>query len=278
MVPQEDWAAAAEVVREGWQEGDLLVAAPEWADPLMRQHAGDLLSLEDVGRSDTAQYSRLWAMSARGHRPAEAPDAAATFEREVGRVRVLRWDLPGDGVIYDFTEHVRDAEVVMVQDGVDRPCSWVNEHRPHGGGLGRGPIMPGGRHRCDPRRGWLWVGTTIQDDLSLRPRWCVWQHPAGREPIRATFRDVPLGDRLVLYGDIYYEHERMEEHGPVMVSVKVEGREVGRLTHRDGDGWKRLVTYTDDLGERGDVSIEVFAPDPDLRSLCWAATTREGHE
>jgi hypothetical protein len=122
------------------------------------------------------------------------------------------------------------------------------------------------------------VGTTVQDALDLSPRYCIWQHPAGREPIRATFEDVPLGDRIVLYGDIYYEHERDLEHGPVDVAVFVDGEQVGRMVHRDGDGWKRIVVSTQLAGRphraRGEVRIEVSAEDPNLRSLCWAATTR----
>lgn len=278
VVPDEDWARAADVVRQGYEEGDLVVAAPHWADPVLRRELGDLLSLEDVGRSDMAQYRRLWALSIRGHLPEDAPPSAPDFEQAVGGVTVWRWEVPGDGVLYDFVEHVEDAEVVRLENGVEIPCRWADDRRPLGGGLGRGPITPGARHRCDPRRSWLWVGATLNDDLEMQPRYCIWQHPQGNQPIRATFPDVPLGDRLVLYADIYYEHQRMQEHGPVMVSIKVEGREIGRLTHNDGDGWKRLVAYTRELGERADVAIEVTAPEPHFRTLCWAATTREGAE
>lgn len=280
VVPDADWAAAGALVREGWREGDLVVVAPTWADPLMRREVGDLLSLEDAGRTDLAQYGRLWALSVRGHRPREAPPTAPELVEVVGAVTILRWDLEPGGVLYDFTEHVRDAQVTMVQGDSEVPCPWSSSGRPRGGGLGAGPVTPAERHQCDPRRGWLWVGTTIQDDLDLQPRYCIWQHPAGPQPIRALFRDVPLGDELVLDADIYYEHERMEEHGPVEIAVTVGGREIGRMVHRDGDGWKRMVARTTGIGpsprpERGDVAIEVSAPNPDLRSLCWAATTRE---
>lgn len=278
VVESDDWARAAERVRAEWREGDLVVVAPEWADPLLRHHLGDRITLEDAGRSDLAQYRRLWALSIRGHRPKEAPpDAAPSFSEQVGRVRVLRWELPGDGVLYDFAEHVREARVSMVQNGQELPCPWRRDGRPRGGGLGAGPVMPAERHACDPRRPWLWVGTTVQDDLDLRPRYCIWQHPAGPEPIRARFADVPLGERLVLYAGIYYEHERDREHGPVDLAVFVDGEEIGRLVHADGDGWKRLEARTqtgEARRERGEVTIEVSAPNPHLRTLCWSATTR----
>lgn len=277
VVDEGDWARAAERVRAEWREGDLVVVSPEWADPLLRRHLGDRITLEDAGRSDLAQYRRLWALSIRGHRPAEAPERAPEHDEQVGKVRVLRWALPGDAVLYDFTEHVPEARVTMVAGDRETPCTWRSQGRPRGGGLGAGPITPAARHVCDPRRPWLWVGTTVQDDLDLTARHCIWQHPAGSEPIRATFPDVPLGERLVLYADLYYEHERDRAHGPVHVAALVDGEEIGRMIHNDGDGWKRMVARTQTSGERrerGAVTIEVTAPDPNLRTICWAATTR----
>lgn len=276
VVSDEDWARAAEVVRAGYEPGDLVVAAPAWTDPLVRRELGDLLTLEDAGRSDLAQYRRLWTLSVRGHRPEEAPDDAPEFDQQVGRIRVLRWRLQPAPVLYDFTEHVAEARVTIRVGDRDQPCSWRRTGRPQGGGLGAGPVTPGPRHVCDPRRGWLWVGTTVLDDLELAPRFCIWQHPAGTEPIRATFPDVPLGTEIVFYGDLYYEHERHREHGPVQVAIEIDGEEVGRMIHYDGDGWKRMVasTVAPERGPRGDVTIEVTAPDPHLRTFCWAATTR----
>ncbi len=277
VVDEQDWVAAAERVRREHRDGDLVVVAPEWADPILREHLGDVISLEDAGHSDLAQYERLWVLGIRGHLPAERPEGAPELDEQFGRVRVLRWRLPPSEVLYDFVENVADARVTMVENGAERPCPWREEGRARGGGLGAGPITPAARHACDPRRPWLWVGATMQDDLDLRPRWCVWQHPSGPEPIRATFDDVPLGERLVLYGDLYYEHERDRAHGPVSVAVRVDDEEIARMTHVDGDGWKRLVASTQRPGqhrERGRVTIEVTAPDPNLRSICWAATTR----
>jgi hypothetical protein len=283
VVDEEEWHRAAALVRREWRSGDLIVASPGWSDPIVRAELGDLIELEDAGRSDIAQYERLWTLSIRGFRPEEAPDHAPELDRQIGPVRVLRWDLTPDAVLYDFTEHVPEARVVLAEGAVETPCRWERNGRPSGGGLGAGPITPAYRHACDPRRSWLWVGTTIQDDLDLRPRYCIWQHPAAGQTVRATFPSVPLGERLVLYGDIYYEHERWIDpephnaHAPVHVSVRVDGVEIGRMIHNDGDAWKRLIASTrmpNRTRDRGDVSIEVTSPDPNLRTFCWSATTR----
>ncbi len=275
VVSDDDWRRASARVRAQWEPGDLVVPAPEWTDPLVRRELGDLLSLSDVGRADLSRHQRLWAMSIRGFRPREAPAAAPDHEELVGPIHILRWDLSPAQVLYDFLEHVPEARVTM--DGA--PCRFQRA-RPRGGGLGAGPIEAAERHLCDPRRPWLWVGRTMQEDLDLRPRHCIWQHPAAPEVIRATFTDVPLGDRVELAGDLYYEHERMREHGPLSVAVFLDDVEIGRMVHRDGEGWKGLVASTrvPSRGdrERADISVEVTAPNPHLRSFCWAATVRAG--
>lgn len=274
--PLDDFRQAAAFVRGERRDGDLVVAAPYWADPLVRWTAGDMISFADAGRSDLAGHRRLWVLSTRGHRPDEAPDTDPELDRSFGRVRVLRWALPAPEVVFDLTASTSRAEVSIVEGGTARICPWRSGVA-QGGGLGAGPMKPAQRFECDPRRPWLWVAPTINEDLELQPRFCVWQHPAGPEPIRTTFRDVPLGDRLVLYAGLYYEHERKRENGPVDVRVLVDDREIGRMTHRDGDGWKRMEVLTRAPGssaERGTIAIEVTAPSPHLRSLCWSATTR----
>jgi len=278
-----DWEAAARYVRSHEQPRDLIEVAPRWADPLLREHIGDRISLSEAGRSDTAAYERLFVVSIRGAELGDGPETPPDEERLFGRVRVRRWDLGASPVLYELRDHVREADVELVQNGVDVPCRWLPRGRASGGGLGAGAMTPAERHLCDNARPWLWVGATVTEDLELNPRACIWQHPAGMEPVRATFRDVPLGDRLILYGGLYYEHERMREHGPVYVTVRVNGTDVGRMVHRDGDGWKRVeldprsaLPAGAPADARGDVSVEVMAPEPHLRTFCWSASTRSG--
>jgi len=265
-----DWEHAAALVDEHFQPGDTLAVGPDWADPLLRLHFGEHIGLADAGKSDLAPFERLWEVSLRGvASPWRPVDMDPAFEERVGRLTVRRFDLGPSPVRYDLTAHVRDAKVFQGE----RPCDWRTSP-PTGGGLGRGPLMPKGRHHCGPQP-WLFVGETVNEDLELQPRHCVWQHPVAGMPVRTTYEDIPLGDRLVLYAGLYSEHERMEEHPPVQVRVEVDGEPVGQMTHRDGDGWKRIEAAMPER-ERGDVSIVVEAAEPHLRTLCWAATTRAG--
>ena len=138
-------------------------------------------------------------------------------------------------------------------------------------------MTPPERFVCDPRRPWLWVGATVLADLELQPRRCIWQHPAGTEPVRVTFPDAPLGERLVIHGGIDYNNERRRTYSPVTLRVWIEDRLAGELVHHDGDGWSSIGIDTSELDlERATVRFETSTTDPRARArfFCWAASTR----
>jgi hypothetical protein len=271
-----DYRAAADFIRSQVTPRDLITAAPGYIDPLLRLNLGDRISLAMAGRSDDSAYERIWVVSARGAIPNDAPKGKPELEREFGRLRVLRWKLGKSPVLMDFVQNLPAAEVSMSRNGVDHRCPRRTGGVARGGGLGRPVLMPiAERFECDARQPWLFVGSIVMEDLSNTPRFCVWQHPQGNEPIRVSFDDVPLGDELVFYGGVYYEHERMREGGPIEVDVSIDGQRRGGMTHRDGEGWRREVIQTGaSEGQRGQVRIDVRAANTDKRSFCWAASTR----
>jgi hypothetical protein len=280
--PDDDWERAAAFVRDHWEESDGAFAAPTWADPLLRLHLGDVLGFAQAGPSDLAGFDRVWVLSIRGHDRRGVPERAPDVDERFGRVWVRRWDLGPSNVLHDFVETVGSAEVTLVRPEGETPCPF-RRGAPRGGGLGQGPVWPADRFQCDSGRPWLFVGATVTEDLDLEPRHCIWTHPAGLEPIRVRFRDVPLGDRLVFHGGLYYEHERNLDRPPLYAAIRVDGEIVGRMIHRDGDGWKEMEVETRPLADvrahpdrRGEVVVEVTAPAPHLRTFCWAASTRAG--
>jgi len=265
------WEEASAFLHGRFEGSDRIVAAPSWVDPVVRSHVGDLLSLQAAAPSDLAGFDRVWELSIRG---ASTRDTAADLEAQLGRVRVRMWRVSTEDVRYDFVEQVAQAEVELIHDGVPQPCPW--REAPTGqGGLGRGPMAPERRFVCDPGRPWLWVGPTVLADLELTPRRCIWQHPAGSEPVRVTFHDVPLADRLVVHGGIDYENERWRAGSPVTLRVWISDRLVGELVHHDGDGWSELEIPTANLGvDRATVRFETVTEDPRARLFCWSASTR----
>jgi hypothetical protein len=271
-----DYKAATAFIRSQLMPRDLITSAPGFIDPIVRLHLGDRIPLSMAGRSDDAGYERMWVISARGALPPDAPDADPELEREFGRLRVLRFKLGKSPVLRDFVQTIASAEVTLAHNGGEAQCPRRTGGVPRGGGLGRPVLMPiPERFECDPGRPWLFVGSIVMEDLSNTPRFCVWQHPQGDQPVSVRFRDVPLGDQLVFYGGVYYEHERMREGGPIQVDLSIDGRRRGGMTHRDGEGWRRIVMPSGATSEqRGEVRIDVRAADPNKRSFCWAASTR----
>jgi hypothetical protein len=273
-----DWQRAAELVRKNHQSSDALVVAPTWADPLLRLHLGDRITAKVAGRVDLAAFERMWVLSIRGARADEAPYRAADFRTTFGGVTVERFDFGPTPVVMDFVDALPSASVEIASGASQRSCAW--DARVPGvarGGLGFGPVFPRQRFVCDEKRPWLWVGSTIIEDLSLSARRCIWQHPQGREPVSVTFHDVHLGRRLVLYGGLDYHHERDGTGGPVTMRVFASGTEIGRMVHRDGEGMKRVVidTHKTSASLRGDLRFEVTSPAPNRRSFCWAGSIQD---
>jgi len=266
----ESWKAAAAFVRTQYQPSDRIVGAPAWVDPIVRNRLGDLLSLRMAAAPDAAGIDRLWELSIRGAGSRDEPPA---LEQDFDGVRVRMWSLHGDALSYDFAEEISVAKVELVNAGRPKACPWVSA-RQAPGGLERGPMTPHERFVCDLRRPWLWVGATVLADLELQPRRCIWQHPAGPDPVRVTFTDVPLGDRLVIRGGIDYQAERRRDHAPVTLRVWINDQMAAELVHEDGDGWSGLEIDTSGLPrEPAVVRFETTADHPGSRLFCWSASS-----
>lgn len=268
---EQSWEAAAGFVRARFRAGDHIVGAPAWVDPIVRNQLGDLLSLRSAAPGDLGGVGRMWELSIRG--AGERRESVELDER-FGEVRVRMWTVASEPLIYDFVEQVQRAEVELPGAEGSQPCTWTRG-RSSRGGLGQGPMTPEERFICDPERPWLWVGATVLTDLDFQPRRCVFQHPAGVDPVGVTFHDAPLGERLVVHGGIQYESERSRRHDPVTLRVWIDGRLAGELVHRDGDGWTGIEIDTSGLaGERAEVRFETTTPNPEARLFCWSASSR----
>jgi hypothetical protein len=276
--PESDWLEAAQLVRGQLESSDAITVAPAWADPLLRLYLGDRITPRIAGRSDLASFERLWVLSIRGHESPEAPPRAPDFSQVVGRVSVQRFDLGPSPVVVDLVDALPSAHVELATPAGPLDCSWKD--RVSGaarGGLGFGPMPPRQRFVCEATKVTAWVGVTMLEDLSLAPRRCIFQHPQGPKPVSVAYDDVHLGSRLVLYAGLDYHQERDEKGAPVTLRVFVDDREIGRIVHKDGEGWKRyeLATRRDTDPVRGDLRFEVSAANQAKRAFCWSATVQD---
>jgi hypothetical protein len=274
----DDYVAALAFVRREWREHDAITSAPDWIDPNVRSVAGALIDDRMAGRSDLAAYARLWAISIRGARPIDAPPEAPTLRHAFGRVSVERWDLPAPTVHYDFTDHMASAHAFRRNgDAIETECRAVPSLGPTPGGLSAGPQPTANHFECGGiSEPWLWVGATVNEDLELRPRRSIYQHPVEGGTIALDFDDVPLGETIVLYAGVWWEFERTRDGSPITMVIRLDGEEVGRSVHHDGDGWSRMEAAIPEAraGTRGHVRFEVTAEGAYHRSYSWAATMR----
>jgi hypothetical protein len=285
-VPElDDYAAAAAIVRKDWRSNDAVVIAPEWADPMLRLVLGDRMGLKLAGRADLASFERLWVLSLRGARAPEAPPRPPDFSKLERGIVVERYDFAPSPVQLDLVDALPSASVEFQQGEQQIPCAYMERFSgAQRGGLGAGPAAPRQRFACEGPSGSSFVGVTVIEDLALKPRRCVLTPPRTNEPVSITYKDVHLGSELVIYAGLYYEDERSEVGAPVTLRVLVNGQERARFVHEDGDGMKRYELGTQatpfQAGQarppaRGDLRLEVSAPDAIHRSFCWAGSIRD---
>jgi hypothetical protein len=116
----DDWQRASDVVRTGWHQGDLIVFAPEWIDPVGREHLGDLITLDQAGRMDADRYGTIWELSIRGAHAPETRGLAPAWRVEVGDVLVQRFERAPAVVVTDLVRAPFEgggARVVLAEVG-----------------------------------------------------------------------------------------------------------------------------------------------------------------
>lgn len=258
LAPREsDWRAASDALRRGFHTGDLIVAAPRWADPVVRMRFGDLIPLDVATRTDAETFATVWEVSTHG---AEAPETAKPARCTTvhdGRVRVRRCEKPAARVRFDLGRQLmQQGRAAIVHGGHEQPCEYAN-----------------GKLACP--------GTSIGEiigEIDYEPHHCILAPPPGLpgDVLRIEWNDVPLGRTLVGYAGIHSFYARKAANGAVDVRLSVGGHEVAQSSIHNADGWRRFEALTsDEDGKRTTVRLEISSPQPADRKLCFALEARD---
>jgi hypothetical protein len=250
-----DWAAAAAKVRAGFLPGDLIVAAPAWADPLMRQQLGDLVPMPVAGRMDAARYARIWEISQRGARAADTAGATLAESSRHGALTLRRWQKPAAQVTFDFLAEWHRAEVsVLTPEHVDVPCGAAENHFQCLGGMVLKPEL-------------LEIDFTLRNGLGVEP--------TERSTLAVEYPEVPLGRELAVASGLHSVWLRKLGDGKVHLRVLVDGRELGGLEATSGSGWGLKTFDTSALaGKTGKVRFEITVDKSNGRHFGFAAEAR----
>jgi hypothetical protein len=252
-----DWAAAERDVRAGFRPGDLIVAAPAWADPIMRMHLGDLISIPTAGRMDGARFARVWEIDQRGARAPEGRDGRVVLERHHGALTVRQVERAAANVSYDFLARWTDAHVSRTDAaGATLPCPWQ-----------------GDRFQC-PQLGFNYVRRQVLE-VDTHLRWALLAQPVENARVVVEYPAVVLGRELAVATGLSNVWMRKAAKGPVDLVVSIDGKPVSHVTTRNESGW--LISHIDTAARAGQtaaVRFEVSSPAAYARYFGFAAEAR----
>ncbi len=215
---EEDYPAARAVLDEaGYAPAvDAWAVLPPWSLRAWK-HLGDRkpMSGDGLWRRPLHRYARLFVVvepdAGQFLQPLQQRLGPPAAEKEAGRLRVLRWDLGGPHVAFDFTAHVEDATVrILASNGAATPCETVTR----------------GGKACAGRGAWMkvtrqWLLVSENGDEAL------WAHPPPPgQTLELRWDNVTLGPSIVVRAG-HTREGADRATGEVRLHIKVDDREVG---------------------------------------------------
>jgi hypothetical protein len=251
-----DWTAAGAALRGDFQAGDLIVAAPDWADPIMRMHLGDLLPIAAAARMDDARFRRVWEVGQRGAHAPEARERAVTFERTFGALTLRRLERRPAEVTYDFLERWQEAYVTRWSPAARTaaPCPWQAD-----------------RFVCPA------TGNNVRRalvEVDNRIRRAILAPPVLSEIVAVEFPAATLGRELVVSAGLHDTWAR-KSPGTVYFQVWIGGQPVHGAVVGNRTTWSPVhIDTASREGQTVAVRFQISAPRPEARYLAFAAEAR----
>jgi hypothetical protein len=252
-----DWREAARWVAADHQDQDLIVAAPAWADPVLRSVLGDLIPPKMAGRLDHERFSRVWEVSQRGADAPEASGARMKAERRFGRLRVRLLERQALEPTYDFVDNWAHARVFRVEDG--RPPVACQ-------------ALPG-KHQC-PGIGHNFVQRGIME-MGEQLHQALYAQPVAGATVAIEYTGVLIGRELAVGAGLHNVWERKKGDGTVWLRALIDGQEVGRFESGSDTGWRVMRFDTRArAGRSALVRFEITSQKPFARHFGFAAEAR----
>lgn len=282
---REDWEAAAAAVRQAHRPGDLIVTAPQWADPLGRLVLGDLLTMDDVTRPDAAAYGTIFQLSVGEARHPDTRGAKVSWRRAFGRITATRYQRTPARITTDFYQDLPRAQVWEEAGGrAAPPCPWDARRA---------------RFLCGPT--WKSV-RAIRAEVGYSARRCIFAHPIDGAARVIQYRDVDPGERMVIYTGFagydprYRARRAVWEYGqwkrgrikrdrppvpvapvPVTLAVTVNGQPAGRVHHDiDDESFRRTVIQVPGGAPGAQVRFTVTTRHAWSKNFCFYARAEGG--
>jgi hypothetical protein len=271
-----DWKAAKAEVEKRAKPEDLVAFAPQWVDPIGREHFGNqIANLEREAYPDVTRFPRAIEVSIRGEHLADLAGWRETDRTNVGAIRITTFENPAPVTLKDdLLRHVGkpDMKVSLVDPNGEHECAF-GRFGVQTGNLGFGPAVPSLRYQCG---GGAFAGISVMPDLDYRPRRCIYAPAQGQNTaVKLRFDAIVFGKVLHGHHGLYVEAERDQKGAPVAIQFRSGEKTLGKLVHRDGEGWKNFELDTSELdGTTAELVAEITSSSRDRRQYCFEADTR----
>ena len=270
--PPEAFGPAAEVVRQGWQPGDLLLLVPAYATRA-REHLGDLrpVATRTPLAEDFAAHQRVWVFGLFGEGEGLRADLEASgLELEAKAspspgITVDRYRVKAPATVgYRFVDQLRGAKVMYEQpDGVLEPCDQWTDDNGHGG-------KGYGRWKCRRDSEWFYVSPEwhrMGDHLRL----CLWAHPPNGGRLLIRYPSVPLTG--VIHGRAGHTlNGSMHARAPIHLDVHVGSLPHQRYSFGLHEHYRPFALQTP-VGTPT-LTFAVSTPDAGANHFCFSADVR----
>jgi hypothetical protein len=257
-VPDEtDWRAAADVVRRGWKDGDLVAFSPQWAQgasPWLRGLNVDTAENPDWYEASMAR--RVWIIGSMNGLGEAAPEGwTLTRDIPLHRTDVRLWTPPGDRTMaYSFSDHISDAKVSRIRGKARQFCTNFKKSR----------------WFCGAEHPWQYVGLETRD-IAGRERDVIWAHAIDRATVESAWPAVPRGGTLTIHYGLTQRAAEAREGADVKFQVLVDGRVTVEDTLETGEhGWFRKDIELPGTGT-SNVSVRISTSNPQSRQVCFTA-------
>jgi hypothetical protein len=276
VVPDADWDRAKVEVQKSVKPDDLVAFAPRWVDPIGREHFGSgIATFEREAYPDVTRFPRAIEVGIRGEHLADLAGWKKVGSEKVGAITITTFANPSPVTLRDdLLRHVGKPEMQVEVDGQmgPRPCRF-GRFGVQTGGLGFGPAVPSERYQCGAG---AFAGITILPDLDYRPRRCIYAPAQGAgNVVRIRTEGFAFGKVLHGHHGLYAEAERDKKGAPVEIAFRSGDKDLGRLVHRDGEGWKGFELDTSDLaGKSAELDVEITSVSRDRRMYCFEVDAR----
>jgi hypothetical protein len=229
-----DWARVKAALEGGLAAEEGVLVGTRWIEPLARHHLGDgVLTRSRVG-APVNTWPRVAVVAEAG---GGAVPEGYTEERviEAGALEVHFARAAHPFAVRGRAEaSLAEAQAFVEAEGHEAPCTW-GTYGLVAGNLGSGPAWPSERFLCPG----VTVARSFVTDTTYRPHDAIFVDvPGDGRTVVVRFAPSAIGTAVRGGFGLYVEAERDAKGAPVSLEWRVDGRTIGSLVHRDGEGWK----------------------------------------